>query len=280
MSGDRAKIFKLLEAGDNFVKYAAPGRENRAATKARARFEKAKTLAEGDPEMMKQARLRLQDLDRRAAGGAEDGESTDGRDEDVVAFELPAHAAERVPPGQRLVRRWPVLHVGMAPRFNPKKWRFTVTGACANEAELTYEEIRALPRIEMRSDFHCVTGWSRLDNLWMGVRASTILDMAGPAPEATHVLVHAQGRYSANLPLETLAREESILAWSHNWADLPVRHGWPLRLVVPSLYGWKSVKWVRSFELMTHDRRGFWEERGYHNEGDPWLQERYSYQQL
>ncbi len=287
MSADRGQIFKLLETGDNFLKYARPGREERAAAKARKRFDKALALAAGDLEMTKQVSLRLDDLERRDAGdagdpgasgteGAEDG--SDDRDEGVLTHDLPAHASERVPPGQRLVHRWPVLHVGMAQRFHPRTWRFSVSGACATEVDLSYDEVKALPTVEMRSDFHCVTGWSKLDNLWMGVQAGTILAMAAPAPDATHVLVHAQGSYSANLPLEVLLEDQCVLAWSHNWADLSVRHGWPLRLVAPSLYGWKSVKWVRSFELMTEDRRGFWEERGYHNLGDPWREERFSYQ--
>ena len=144
---------------------------------------------------------------------------------------------------------------------------------------LTYEELKALPGMEMRSDFHCVTGWSKLDNYWTGVKMTTILDLAMPRGSATHVSVGDGDGYTANLPLEVLLDDDVMVAWAHNGHDLAPKHGFPLRLVVPKYYAWKSVKWVRSFELIAADRRGFWELRGYHNRADPWLEERYSYQE-
>ena len=279
---ERERIFKLLETADNFVKYAPPGREQRAAERARKRYERAARLAEkdSDPEMLEQAKLRLADLERRASlpAGAPDGDAAAGEDP-IVTADLPPHAEGRVPPGQRVTRGWPVLHEGPIPRFDPSTWRLTVTGVVDHDVELTYDELRALPNIEMRSDFHCVTGWSKLDNVWRGVRAREVVGRAGPSADARHVTVVADYGYTANVPLEVILDDETLLAWGHNGTDLAPKHGWPLRLVVPKLYGWKSVKWVRSFELMTEDRRGFWEVRGYHNRADPWLQERYSYQE-
>jgi DMSO/TMAO reductase YedYZ molybdopterin-dependent catalytic subunit len=154
-----------------------------------------------------------------------------------------------------------------------------VWGEVETPVELSYTELRDLPNVKMSSDFHCVTGWSKLDNLWVGVRTRELLNLAGVGANATHVLVHAEYGYSANLPLDVVLEDESIVAWSHNGEDLVPKHGFPLRLVVPRLYAWKSVKWVRGFELLDADARGFWEVRGYHNRADPWLEERYSYQE-
>jgi DMSO/TMAO reductase YedYZ molybdopterin-dependent catalytic subunit len=152
-------------------------------------------------------------------------------------------------------------------------------GACKQPYELTYDELQALPNVDLHSDFHCVTGWSKLDNLWRGVQTRLLLDRAEPSQDASHVLVHAEYGYTANLPVETLMDEDALVTWSHNSRDLAPKHGFPLRLLVPRLYGWKSVKWVRSLELLTHDHRGFWETRGYHNHADPWREERYAYQE-
>jgi DMSO/TMAO reductase YedYZ molybdopterin-dependent catalytic subunit len=281
MSDRRARIFDLIEKADNFVKYARAGEEARAYTRARKKLEKAALIAEvqKDDEMLAQVRLRLTDLDRRSAlpPGVAEADGDDGPI--VIASSAPEYAPERIPPGQRVTRGWPVLHEGPIPRFDPATWRFTVTGACAHEVSLSYEELKALPTVVMRSDFHCVTGWSKLDNLWTGVHAKAVLDRAQPTPEASHVVVHAEYGYTANLPLAALYDEDVLLTWGHDGKDLARRHGFPLRLVVPKVYGWKSVKWVRSFELTTEDRRGFWEIRGYHNRADPWREERYSYQE-
>jgi DMSO/TMAO reductase YedYZ molybdopterin-dependent catalytic subunit len=278
---ERERIFKLLETADNFVKYAAPGREERAAERARKRYERAAKLADrdGDSEMLAQAKLRLADLERRASLPP-DAPSADSVDDGaIVDIDPPPHAAARVPPGQRVTRGWPVLHEGPIPRFDPATWRLTITGAVGAGVELAYDDLKALENVEMRSDFHCVTGWSKLDNVWQGVRAKDVLEQASPRPVARHVTVLAEYGYTANVPLEAVMDDQAVLAWGHNGVDLAPKHGWPLRLVIPKLYGWKSVKWVRSFELMSEDRRGFWEVRGYHNRADPWLEERYSYQE-
>jgi DMSO/TMAO reductase YedYZ molybdopterin-dependent catalytic subunit len=281
MEDERRRIFKLLETADNFIKYAPPERRNRAADRARRRYEKAGKLAEraGAPDLVEQVRLRLEDLERRAAeGGADEGGDERGPGS-IATSELPAHALDRVPPGQRVTRGWPVLHEGRIPRFDRATWTFEVEGEVARPLRLTYDERMTLDHVEVRSDLHCVTGWSKLDNVWGGVRARTVLDLAAPAPAAAHVSVFAEQGYTANLPLARLREDDVMLAWRHDGKDLEPKHGWPLRLVVPALYGWKSVKWVRGFRVLEHDRRGFWEVRGYHNRADPWREERYSFQE-
>ena len=280
MAQDHEKIFHLIETADNFVKYAAPGRESRAEARARKRYLKAQRLAEqaANDELVDQVRLRLEDLDRRARLAPAERAAAD--DDGIITSEPPSHAAERVPPGQRVVRGWPVLHEGRIPRFDESSWSFTVDGACAEVLTLGYSTLQDLGPLEMRSDFHCVTGWSKLDNHWRGVRTNELIARAMPDADAAHVLVHAEQGYTANIPLDVLKEDETMLAWGHNGKQLAPKHGWPLRLVVPRLYGWKSVKWVRGFELLTADQRGFWEIRGYHNRADPWLEERYSYQEV
>jgi DMSO/TMAO reductase YedYZ molybdopterin-dependent catalytic subunit len=279
VSRERSKNFRLIETADNFVKYAAPGKEARAAARARRRYEKAGQLAEqsGDDELAEQVRLRIADLERRATMPA--GEQARADDDSVITSLPPAHADERVPPGQRVVRGWPVLHEGPIPRFNEATWNLVVDGACERPLDLGYGGLKELPIVEMTSDFHCVTGWSKLGNRWEGVQTKELLGRAGVNPDASDVLVHAEHGYTANVPLDALLEAEAMVVWQHNGKPLAPKHGWPLRLLVPRLYAWKSVKWVRRFELLTSDRRGFWEVRGYHNRADPWLEERYSYQE-
>jgi DMSO/TMAO reductase YedYZ molybdopterin-dependent catalytic subunit len=187
--------------------------------------------------------------------------------------------AERIPPGQSLVDKFPVLSYGPTPRFNPRKWDFRVFGMVEEELRFSYEEFRALPLSRQRADFHCVTTWSKLDNLWEGVRVVELMTRVRLKPDARYVIVHCDGGYTTNLPLEEFVGEDVMLAWRHDGRDLEPDHGWPLRLVVPKLYGWKSAKWVRAIEFAFEDRRGFWEVRGYHNHADPWTEERYSFQE-
>jgi DMSO/TMAO reductase YedYZ molybdopterin-dependent catalytic subunit len=187
--------------------------------------------------------------------------------------------AERVPPGQHLVDNFPVLSYGPTPRFNPKKWDFRVFGMVEDELRFSYEEFRALPLSRQRADFHCVTTWSKLDNLWEGLRTIDLMARVRLKPEARYVIVHCDGGYTTNLALAEFVGEDVMLAWRHDGRDLEPDHGWPLRLVVPKLYGWKSAKWVRAIEFTSEDRRGFWEVRGYHNHADPWTEERYSFQE-
>ena len=185
------------------------------------------------------------------------------------------HDKNRLPPRQVLTKKWPVLHYGQVPRVDLATWRFEVSGLVEQPLSLTYDEILALPHQNTVCDIHCVTRWSRLDNRFEGIPVQEILRRARPKPEATFVLVHADPDYTTNLPLADLDRPENLLAFRHDGADLTPEHGWPLRLLVPHLYFWKSAKWVRGFELLDFDMPGFWEQNGYHMLGDPWREQRY-----
>ncbi len=187
--------------------------------------------------------------------------------------------ADRLPPGQYIPRGWPVLHYGPVPKTTLEAWDLRVFGATAGGAEHRWDwgQLGELPRTEVAADFHCVTKFSLLDSSWTGVPAAVLLELAPPAPEATHVMVWAEYGYSANLPLDDFA--QGMLATHRDGERLSPQHGYPLRLVVPQLYAWKGPKWVRSVEYLTEDRRGFWEERGYHNRADPWKEQRYAYQE-
>lgn len=186
---------------------------------------------------------------------------------------------DRIPPGQELTEKWPVLHYGDIPPFKPEQWDFSITGLVARPLRWSYQEFMALPTVRDISDIHCVTGWSKFDNDWEGVSVKALLAQAHLTPEARNVLVHAEQGYTSNLPLAALLDDDVLLAYKHNGEDLAPDHGWPLRLVVPKLYFWKSAKWVRGLELKAQDERGFWENYGYHNHGDPWKEERYSWQE-
>jgi DMSO/TMAO reductase YedYZ molybdopterin-dependent catalytic subunit len=181
----------------------------------------------------------------------------------------------RLPPGQSLTLKWPVLHYGSVPRFDPATWDFRVYGLVESPLRLTWQEFNALPKVRSMSDFHCVTRWSRFNNQWEGVAFRELLHRARPQPEAAYVLVHAEQGFTANVPLADLDREEVLLATHHDGEPLTGDHGYPLRLIVPHLYAWKSVKWVRGLELLDHDMPGFWEQNGYHMYGDPWKEQRF-----
>lgn len=186
---------------------------------------------------------------------------------------------DRVPPGQYVTDKWPVLTYGPTPRLRPEDWELRLTGLVRQEVRIPWRDFQALPRVEVRADFHCVTRFSTLDNGWAGVAAREVLARAGVDPEASHVLVHCHGRYTTNLPLEDFLSARTLFADTWNGQPLPVEHGGPVRLVVPHLYAWKSAKWVSGVELLREDRRGFWEENGYHTYGDPWQEERFSSQE-
>ncbi len=186
----------------------------------------------------------------------------------------------RVPPGQTLTEGWPVLHAGSIPRFDEKSWDFRLFGLIQGEQILSYQQFMSLPRVEMVADFHCVTTWSKLDNRWEGVAISEVMKLINLRPEARFVMVHCSGGYYTNIPLDVLMDDDVLFAYKHNGEPLAPEHGWPLRLVVPKRYAWKSAKWVRGLEFMEKDRRGFWEERGYHNDADPWQEERFSWQEV
>ncbi len=182
----------------------------------------------------------------------------------------------RTPPNQRVVTSWPVLHVGRAPDVDLDRWRLLVSGRVERPTRWSWEEFRALPATTSTSDFHCVTGWSRFDNTWEGVRLRDVAEAVGLRHEVTHAVVNGAGAYTANLDVETLLRDDVLLAWSHDGAPLTKEHGGPLRLVVPTRYAWKSVKWVQSIQFLDRDVAGYWEMRGYHNVADPWLEQRYA----
>jgi len=182
----------------------------------------------------------------------------------------------RLPPGQIHTDKWPVLHHGSVPATDLGRWDFRVFGLVDRPTRWSYEEFRALARVRVRSDIHCVTRWSRYDNLWEGVAVKDVLQAAGIRPEARFAVIHAEQGYTTNLPLAALLDDDVLLADRHDGRDLTPEHGWPLRLVVPKRYFWKSAKWVRGIELVADDRPGFWEQNGYHNDADPWREERFS----
>ena len=189
-----------------------------------------------------------------------------------------ARGRERVPPGQYLVgERFPVMSAGPTPEFDPQSWSFELRGLVKRTLRFSWEEFNRLPRMEVRADLHCVTAWSKLDNLWEGVKVSDLLEMAGPDPEAEFFSAFCDGGYTTNAPLEELYEEDVLLATHHNGEPLAPGHGFPLRLVIPRLYGWKSAKWLRGIELLSEDLPGFWERAGYHSYGDPWREQRYSF---
>jgi DMSO/TMAO reductase YedYZ molybdopterin-dependent catalytic subunit len=183
---------------------------------------------------------------------------------------------ERLPPGQVLTEKWPVLTYGATPRIDLKTWTFRCFGLVKEEVSWTWSEFLDLPRVEVTSDVHCVTRWSRFDNRWEGVAVREILSRAQVRPEAVAVMAHSEGGYTTNIPLADLRDDEALLAFKHDGEDLPPEHGGPCRLVVPKLYFWKSAKWIRAFELVDVNAPGFWEVNGYHLHADPWKEERYS----
>jgi len=181
----------------------------------------------------------------------------------------------RVPPGQRLTERWPVLHHGSVPRFDPAIWRFHIFGLVDRERTLTYSEFTALPRVRVSCDIHCVTTWSRLNNWFQGVSVGALRQLVTVDPATRFVVVHAAGGFTTNLTLDDFMQPDVLFALKHEDQTLSPEHGYPLRLVVPRLYFWKSAKWVTGVEFVSLDRPGFWESNGYHNHGDPWSEERY-----
>lgn len=185
-------------------------------------------------------------------------------------------AAQRLPPGQRLVTSWPVLDLGAQPKIDLQRWRLVVDGLVENPVTLDWDGFNRLPQSELTSDIHCVTAWSRYDNRWRGVRVADLLEHVRPKPEAKFVLLQSFDTYTTNLPLAEFAAADALLATHWEGESLTVEHGGPVRVVVPKLYFWKSAKWVKRIQFAAQDQPGFWEVRGYHNHGDPWMEERYS----
>ncbi len=183
----------------------------------------------------------------------------------------------RLPPGQSLTEKWPVLHAGSVPEVDLAAWDLRVFGEVEEPLRLTWDDLRALPSKEITLDIHCVTRWSRFDTSFRGVHWSELARRARPRPGARFVVAHAEQDYTANVPLDALEDEEALIAYEADGEPLTPEHGWPLRLVVPHRYFWKSAKWLRGLELREDDRPGFWERYGYHNDADPFREERYGF---
>ena len=183
---------------------------------------------------------------------------------------------QRLPPGQHLTRDWPVLDLGVTPSISKERWRLDVYGAVEQPLFWDFAQFTAQPQQHFISDIHCVTTWSRYDNAWDGLSTRELLAACKPRDEAHFVVLHSHDGYTTNLSLEDFAAEDALLA--HSWQGAPIErdHGGPVRLIVPHLYFWKSAKWLQSIEFVTEDKPGYWEVRGYHNRGDPWLEQRYS----
>lgn len=188
----------------------------------------------------------------------------------------PPEIEARIPPGQTLTEKWPILTYGRVPRCDPQTWDFRVFGLVDEEARWTFDEFMALPTTKITADVHCVTTWSLLGSEWEGVHIREIMRHIRLKPEARFAMQHCDGGYTTNLPVEVLLDDDVLLCYRRNGEEITPDHGWPLRLVVPKRYFWKSAKWVRALEFMAHDRLGFWENYGYHNNADPWKEERFS----
>jgi DMSO/TMAO reductase YedYZ molybdopterin-dependent catalytic subunit len=182
---------------------------------------------------------------------------------------------DRLPPGQKEVKNWPVLDLGVQPHIGREDWRLNIGGQVEIPIAWGLDEFLAQPQADFVSDIHCVTQWSRYDNHWRGVSARHILDLTKPKPEARHVLFHSYDGYTTNVKREVFEADSVLLAHSWEGKPIPREHGGPVRVVIPGWYFWKSPKWVSRIEFTVHDQPGFWEVRGYHNEGDPWKEERY-----
>lgn len=186
--------------------------------------------------------------------------------------------SERIPPNQNVTTKFPVLHAGNVPYYEDmSKWNLQVYGLVDRPMLLSFEDIKAFPEAEVKNDIHCVTGWSRLDNVWQGIRAKDIAEKGGVHKEAGFVILHAEEGWTANLPLSDFTRETSLLAYAHNGEPLTPEHGYPLRGVFPHLYFWKSAKWLRGIQFTKENHPGFWEKNGYHMRGDPWKNERFTW---
>ena len=196
----------------------------------------------------------------------------------------PKRSEDRVPPGQYVTEKWPVLTYGATPAVSPKQYQLRIFGQVAKEVVLDWQRLTSLPTVTVDADFHCVTRFSMLDNRWQGFSTRALLealvdDGVTVGSEATHVMAHCYGGYTTNMPLEDFLSEHALFATHRNDEPIDTDHGGPLRLIVPHLYAWKSAKWINGIELLTADERGFWEENGYHTYGDPWSEQRFSSQE-
>ena len=198
-----------------------------------------------------------------------------GRAEKKVA--AAGYDPARLPPGQYLTEKWPVLHAGSVPDTDLATWDFRVFGEVESPITLSWDEFAALPKSENVQDIHCVTRWSRFDARFGGVHWRELATLVRPKPSACFLVAHAEQGFTANVPLEFLEDDNALLATEADGEPLTPEHGWPLRLVIPGKYFWKSAKWLRGIELRAKDEPGFWERYGYHNDADPWREERYGF---
>jgi DMSO/TMAO reductase YedYZ molybdopterin-dependent catalytic subunit len=197
---------------------------------------------------------------------------------DGVIISPDTHRENRLPPNQVRTKKWPVLHFGRVPKVETSTWQLQVRGLVENPCSFTWEEYLSLPRVQVFSDFHCVTRWSRLGNLWEGVSTREIARLCRPLPSARFVILHGyDDGWTTNLPIEEFVAEDALLVDQHDGEPISADHGGPVRVVVPRLYAWKSAKWLKAIELSAEDRPGYWERGGYHNHGDPWKEERHNW---
>jgi len=183
--------------------------------------------------------------------------------------------ASRLPPGQYLTDRFPVLHVGEIPDYQPGQWSLDIFGLVDQPFTLTLDELKALPSVSLTFDIHCVTKWSKFDTTWQGVRVKDLLALAGVQSGATHVMEHAEFGYTTNVPLADITTDEALVAYAFEGEEITAEHGGPVRIVIPHLYFWKSAKWLRGIELIPQDAPGFWERNGYHMYADPFKEQRF-----
>ncbi|MBI2688591.1 MAG: sulfite oxidase-like oxidoreductase [Acidobacteria bacterium] len=205
--------------------------------------------------------------------------ATPGEVPEGVIISPDTRRANRIPPGQSRTLKWPVLDAFGPPRISPAEWKLSLFGLVNKPIDFTWEEFNTLPRVKVFSDFHCVTRWSRLGNIWEGVSVRELMERAGGAkPEAKYVLAYGyDGGWTTNLPFDEFMAADALVATHHDGEPLSAEHGAPARLIVPSLYAWKSAKWLGGLELLPEDKAGFWERNGYHMHGDPWTEERFGH---
>jgi len=194
----------------------------------------------------------------------------------VRQVEIAPELAHRLPPGQTVTERFPILHEGEVPTYDLADWTLRIFGEVEQEKIFTFDQLMDLPQSKQVHDIHCVTRWSKFDTEWEGIRFIDLLPLLGVKPEAKYVMIHADQDYDTNLPLEDMLHTNVMLAHRFDGEPLTDKHGWPLRLVVPHLYFWKSAKWIRGIEFMAEDRPGFWERNGFHNYADPFKEQRFS----
>ncbi|QGQ95608.1 sulfite oxidase-like oxidoreductase [Paenibacillus psychroresistens] len=187
-----------------------------------------------------------------------------------------ASLSDRVPPGQMVTDRFPILHEGEVPEYDLAEWSLRIFGEVENETIISYEDLLALPQTQVSCDIHCVTRWSKLDTVWEGVLFRDLLKALHVEPKGNYVMLHAANDYETNVPLEDLMGDQVLLAFKYDGKPLTGKHGFPLRLLVPHLYFWKSAKWIQGIEFMKQDREGFWEQNGFHNVADPFKEQRFS----